>query len=138
IEAGSGIGASVSSDTTIVDAPDGVAIGAPLYTPKPGNAYAQSSDRQAATLGGAAGGRSPLLTTGEERYAPPPDHAVPAKLADETFLIVDRDTLREPTPQPPSTSGKGAALQALDEYLRAHRERRGTLQVIPEHEAQAA
>jgi hypothetical protein len=138
IAVGGAIGDTVSFDTTIVDAPDGVTMGDPSYLPQSSANYTLPAARQAATLGGSAGGRSPLLNSGEERYAPPPDHEVPAALADEAFLIVERDSLARAGDFPNPIVGKSAALQALREYLDEHAESRGRLGVVPQHEALVA
>jgi hypothetical protein len=134
IDLGAAIGDTVSFDTTIVDAPDGVPIGDPSYVPQSGASYALPAARQTATLAGSAGGRSPLSTSGEQRFGPATDHEAPATLVDEAFLIVDRDTLKQSADLKEPIVGKGAGFQALDGYLRGHPEARGKLQVIPEHE----
>jgi hypothetical protein len=134
IDLGAGIGDTVSFDTTIVDAPDGVAIGDLSYVPQDGASYDLPAARQTATLAGSAGGRSPLSASGEQRFAPAADHEAPAALVDEAFLIVDRDSLKRSADFTEPIVGKGAAFQALDGYLRGHPEAWGKLQVIPEHE----
>jgi hypothetical protein len=124
---GASLGDTVGLETVIVDDPG--------YAPPP---YELSAEAQGAALATSASSRGGLGAVGEERFAPPPGQRPPVSLAEERFVIVDSSTLKRPSPDPSpkdGTAGKGAAVQALEAYLRSHPERRGQAAVVPAPEA---
>jgi hypothetical protein len=136
LDLGADLSRGITVETLIVDRPDTPGAGDGRYTdPAP---YALSATRQMASLETSASAQAPLATTGKERYAPPFDHESPARLIDERFAVVFVDTLVPPTDGPATAASKGAALQALGDYVGSHPRQRGRLQVIPEHEMATA
>jgi hypothetical protein len=113
-------------ETTIVDSP--------RETRKPAAAkdrlYALPLGHQRAMTGLGAAARSPLRSTGNERFMPPP--ATPAQIAldDEQFAVVSTDDLGVLI----KTATRSEAHQALADHLAGRPEQRGRLQVVPLHE----
>jgi hypothetical protein len=97
-------------------------------------ASAVSEQRQLAFLGISAAARSPLANSGPARFAPPFASEPVARLDDERFVVVNRDSLaRVPGTQP--LDSKGAAHEALEQQVAANPAQRGLLIVVPELEA---
>jgi hypothetical protein len=84
--------------------------------------------RGAATLGGFA-------TTGGRKFAPPLGSTALISFADPGFVIANTNDLRS-RPEITLPTTKGSAAIALNDYLAAHPEERGRLQIVPLHEAQ--
>ncbi|HJQ35113.1 MAG TPA: DUF6603 domain-containing protein [Pyrinomonadaceae bacterium] len=119
----------------------GVGVGGELTyeTVAPGAAasvYALSLSAQLAALRYSAAGTQTVRQAGLGAYAPDPGREPGVALGEETFVIVSTDTLTRTAIASPGAHGAVAA--RLDEYLRANPAARGTLQVMPEHELEAA
>ena len=82
-----------------------------------------------ANVGRGAAANDTLRQSGKGKFRPPKPRAPLASLAEERFVVVStRDLTRRP--EIASASSKGAALQALDDYLAAHPEEQGRLEVF--------
>jgi hypothetical protein len=118
-------------ETIVIDAPD--------HPSRQLNTYTLSGDHQRAALSRSAAAQSLLRTTGMEKFAPSPTTLPLATLAEEEYVIVDVVRLgirKDIAIAEPAT--KGAACQALAQYLEQHPRERGQLEVVPAHEVKEA
>jgi hypothetical protein len=122
IAAGSPVGAEVAYETIILDAP---------WQRRKGVRYTLARGLQLSMLEQGASARAPFRTTGLEKFASGMSPRI--SLDEDRFVVatIDDATL---VPGLTTATTKGAALAALSEYLDAHPDERGRLQVMPEHE----
>ena len=124
LKMGKAIQANVVYETIIIDSPfDGPP---PLYFLNGVNLLSMN-DRGAVALGA-------FNTTGARKFAPDPRSPAFVGLADDAFVIVGADDLSRRLDITDSSSTKGAAHNALNDYLTAHPQERDQWQVIPRHE----
>jgi hypothetical protein len=122
LTAGTSVGAKLEYETIILDAP---------WQRREGPRYRVAQDLQLLMLEQGASARSPLRSTGLNKFAV----AAPPKVAltDDRFVIA---TTEDATAVPgwATAATKGAALAALAEHLKLHPDDQGRLQVLPEYE----
>ncbi len=113
-------------ETSIIDAP--WKVRSDKQGPKEAKYHLPEGHQEQMAIGGAAA-FSLLKTSGNARYMPPANETSLVGFADEQYVIVNTDDLSQTNIAAPTT--KGAAFQALDDYLAEHPEQCGKCQVIP-------
>lgn len=119
LAAGPAVAVDLTYETRLIDATSSL----------PAAAFAIPLDHQLALMHTGAAARSPLRSSGQRKFAPPPGRASLVSLAEDTFIVASTDDLA-PQPQVTGPTTKTAAGEALARHLAAHPGDRGKLQVI--------
>jgi hypothetical protein len=117
VKAGPGIAASIEFETKLIDS---------ATESRTAPEYALPQRVHVAHIAGSAAARSALANGGLRAFG----GATKVSASDELFTIASTDTMTARAEIAAATT-KGAALDALDQYLAMHPGERGTLQVVP-------
>lgn len=120
VDHGASVGTIVQYDTEIVDS---------AFETRPWEIYLPTHEQQMSVIARGAAARSPLRTSGAAKFAPPPATPPLVTLDDEQFVVASTVDLHERSDITPP-DGKGAAYQALADYLTSHPDESGQLQVV--------
>jgi hypothetical protein len=122
------LGITIEYETRIVDSPSQTFLGHP---------YSLTLTRQLALTRDGPAARASLVTAGFRKFAPASAVPTLVQVADERFVIASTlDLSMRSDLTAPVT--KGAAYLTLETYLATHPAERDLLQVVPQHEVEAA
>jgi hypothetical protein len=128
VDHGVSTGTTIQYDTKIIDS---------AFETRRGGLYSPGREIQIAVAGRGAGARAPLRNGGRMKFARPPAVQPIVKLNDEQYVVASNLDLAKRL-DITSPIGKGAAQQALAEYLATHPDERGKLEVMSLDELPAA